>query len=228
MKKRKSFALKKSPLRAIPLGVAIIGGLASTALATRGFTGKDNYDTQISEKRRNVNQLIRDFSNLSTANLSAKVENPFQDIDTKFENPFEDMVGVDTTATDISNEQFQQSLATTLDRMQEMGMINAQQLANAKLKQEQNTRAILAQQVQQANILRAKGAADVQKMEAQAELQKAQGAFTAEQMRIQGAVDARNLQYQKTQGMLALEAGQLDSLRSAQIADKNWFERTFG
>ena len=244
MKKRTPLALKISPLKSnagllATAGTVLKGLVASPAFAPLavGYLAYSLMDMDGSQRRfRNdiresedrLDRFKTDFENLSTRNLYEKVENPYADIQTQFENVYEDMIGVDTTASDIATKEFQQNLATTLDRMQQLGIVNAQQLANASMKQSENTRAALAQQVRQADMLRAQGAANVQKMEQQAEFQQAQGAFAAEQMRLQGAVDARSLQYQKTQGLLALEAGELDSLRAAKQADRNFFEKLFG
>ena len=46
--------------------------------------------------------------------------------------------------------------------------------------------------------------------------------------RLQGAVDARNLEYQKTQGLMAIEAGELEAARANKQASRNWFNRVFG
>ena len=251
MKKRTPLALKISPLKiteavtaSSPGFLGAVGKSLTTLAASPYFAPiavgyfayslMDMYGSQrkfrddIREAEGRLDRFKTDFENLSTRNLYENVENPYADIQTQFENVYEDMIGVDTTATDIATKEFQQNLATTLDRMQQLGIVNAQQLANASMKQSENTRAALAQQVRQADMLRAQGAANVQKMEQQAEFQQAQGAFAAEQMRLQGAVDARSLQYQKTQGLMALEAGELDSLRAAKQADRNFFEKLFG
>ena len=48
------------------------------------------------------------------------------------------------------------------------------------------------------------------------------------EMQYQAASDARTLQFQKQQGILSLYAGQMQADREAEIADKNWGQRTFG
>jgi len=230
MKKKQSMALKKSPFR-LP-ALAIAGIVAGTGLIGgsiyRGYKTARNYRDKIRESEGRLDTLKGDFQDLSTDNIFKDVKNPYANIQTDFENVYEDMVGVDRTATDIATEAFNQQQANALQQMREMGMVNAQQIANAQLKQQQQVTATLAEQTRQADILRARGAAQVQQMERQAELQVAQGGFAAEQMRLQGAVDARNLEYQKTQGLLALEAGQLEGLRASKLANRGWFQRTFG
>ena len=238
MNKRQSIALRKSPFKYMPPQFFGFGGSEKSPGdyrfgddvfgLSRGYRRAVAYRDKIRESQAKLDTLKGDFENLSTENIFKDVENPYANIQTDFENVYEDMVGVDTTATDIATEAFNQQQANALQQMQEMGMVNAQQIANAQLKQQQQVTATLAQQTRQADILRAQGAAQVQQMERQAEMQVAQGGFAAEQMRLQGAVDARNLEYQKTQGLMALEAGQLDSLRAAKLANRGWFQRTFG
>lgn len=168
------------------------------------------------------------FGRLSTKNLYGKVQNPYADIDTEFENVYEDMIGVDTTGTDIATKEFQQNIATTLDQMRQMGVINVQELANAQQKQSAQTTATLGAQIREGQILQAQGAEKVQTQEKAAEMKMLEGAHMAEMTRIQGAVDARNLEYQKIQGLMALEAAELESKRANKTANRNWFERTFG
>mgnify|MGYP003112947646 FL=1 len=207
MNNKKSIALRRSPFR----------GPRSA-----------RYRVKIREAEDRMKGLISDFKDLDTSNLFADAKNPYENIQTDFENVYEDMVGVDTTATDQATEAFNQQQANVLEEMQKMGMVNAQQLANAQLKQQQQVTKELSEQTTRAQMMAAQGASQVQQMEFQAELQKAKGEFTAQQMRLQGAVDARNLEYQKQQGIMALEGGMLEGLRAAKINSRNWFQRTFG
>jgi hypothetical protein len=182
----------------------------------------------IEDAKISMTGLKERFGNLSTGNIYGGVLNPYRDTQTDFENVYEDMIGVDTTATDLATKEFQENLATTLDQMQKMGMVNVQELANASLKQSEQTRAGISAQTREADMLRAQGAEKVQAKEQQAELKIAEGAHMAEMTRLQGAADARNLEYQKTQGLMALEAGELESLRADRLARRNWFVRVFG
>ena len=75
--------------------------------------------------------------------------------------------------------------------------------------------------------MKAQGAERVQAMEREAEMKIAQGEWTAEQARIQGAVDARSLEYQKIQGLMSLEAGEIASQRQSESANRNWAQRTY-
>jgi len=192
------------------------------------YVNKAKYNDPIDRAKGNLDRLKGDFSKLSTGNIFAKVKNPYANLQTEFENVYEDMVGVDKVGADISTKEFHQNLATTLDKMQEMGMVNVQALANAAQEQQNQTRGVLSQQLRESQILRAQGAEKVQAKEQAAELKIAEGAHTAEMTRLQGAVDARNLEYQKTQGLMAIEAGELEAARANKQASRNWFNRVFG
>ena len=195
MKKRQSMALKKSPFKNIYAGGGIggtsgylvgakiggsVGGLPGAAVGAiaggligatigQGYATAKSYRDKILESEDRMDTLKGDFQDLSTDNIFRNVKNPYANIDPNFENVYEDMVGVDRTATDIATEAFNQQQANALQQMQEMGMINAQQIANAQLKQQQQVTATLAEQTRQADILRAQGAAQVQQMERQTE-----------------------------------------------------------
>ena len=189
---------------------------------------KEKFNKPIRDAQDALDVFKTKFQGLATSNIYANVQNPYANIETKFENVYEDMVGVDRVGTDIATREFQQNMATTLDKMQQMGMVNVQQLANAAQKQGETTRAVLSQQVRESDILRARGEAEVQAKEFAAELKVAEGEHTAEMTRLQGATDARNLEYQKIQGLMALEAAELEAARANKQANRNWFNRVFG
>ena len=217
---------QSSPLKNImPFVISVGGGGAGTAYST-AMSEDNNLKDRFGSKER-LRQLRDDFGGLSTGNLSAGIKNPYANVQTEFENVYEDAIGVDRTATDLATQEFQQNLSTTLSKMQEMGTISAQQLANASMRQSQQTRATLGGQIREGQMLAAKGAESVQQREQQAKMTQMQGAWMADQAIRQGAADARNLEYQKIQGLMALEAGELQSARQARIANKNWFQRVF-
>ena len=56
---------------------------------------------------------------------------------------------------------------------------------------------------------------------------KIEGGFKAQEMQLQGATDARNLEFQKQQGLLNFYAGQMQAATENEIADKSWSERTW-
>ena len=189
---------------------------------------KEKFNKPIRESEAELSRLKGEFADLSTANLYANVKNPYADIETEFENVYEDAIGVNMAGADLATKEFHQNLATTLQKMQEIGMVNAQQLASASLKQSQETRSLIGGQVRESEILAAQGEEKVQTREAAAEMKVAEGKHAAEMTRIQGAVDARNLEYQKTQGLMALEAAELEAARANKAANRNWFQRVFG
>ena len=185
-----------------------------------GWGGKDTADTS------SLDAYKGKFEKLDTSNLMKDVKNPYANIQTQFENVFEDLT-IDQRAAQFEKTMFQQSQATTLQKMQEMGMVNVQALSNAAQRQSMQSSASIGQQESANQKLRAQGASKVQDMERQAELQIAQGAWTADQAVRQGAMDARNLEYQKVQGLMSLEAGELQSQRQAKSANRNWGQRTY-
>jgi len=62
----------------------------------------------------------------------------------------------------------------------------------------------------------------------QASIATGQGAMQAQALQIQGATDARNLEFQKSQGLLSYYSGQKQADEQNKLADKSWLERTFG
>jgi len=129
----------------------------------------------------------------------------------------------------------------------------AQSLANAGANQARQASASIGQQESQNRALAAQQAASNQMASAQgaqsAEMARMQGAASQQQMVMQGAAaqqqmqlegaarqqDAvlagaqsqRELQYQKIQGLMALESGMAESAQASADANKNWFQRTF-
>ena len=164
------------------------------------------------------------FEQLTTKNLYADVKNPYADIQTNFENVYEDLT-INQKQFEAQQEMFRQSQATTLQKMQELGMVNVQALQNQA--QRQSKAADIGAQESRLEQMKAQGAERVQAMEREAEMKIAQGEWTAEQARIQGAVDARSLEYQKIQGLMSLEAGEIASQRQSESANRNWAQRTY-
>ena len=185
-----------------------------------GWGSKSKIDTSGLESRK------KDFEKLGTKNLYADVKNPYADIETNFENVYEDLT-INQKQFEAQQEMFRQSQATTLQKMQELGMVNVQALQNQAQRQSRQAAADIGAQESRLEQMRAQGAERVQAMEREAEMKIAQGEWTAEQARIQGAVDARSLEYQKIQGLMSLEAGEIASQRQSESANRNWVQRTF-
>jgi hypothetical protein len=202
----------------------------------------------IRTSRTELGTLKDEFAALKTGNLAADtqnfmagIKNPYANIQTQFENVYEDLT-VDQKAADLQNQQYQQSQANLLGKMQEMGMGGgggmAQIIANQNTQQASQTAAGFGQQESANQRLAAQGAGQVQSMEREAEMQVAKGAFDVdimgrqgEQQRqatiLQGAADSRSLEFQQKQGLMALTAGELESQRLDKQASKNWFQRVF-
>ena len=181
------------------------------------------------------------------------ITNMYGGISEDFANVYEEGQ-VATGAADYQRQMFQQSQADIMQNLQAAaggsGVAGlAQQMARMGQQQSQQIAADLQRQETAANIRRQGGAADVQRMEQEAQILKARGAGEAEIMRIQGedraelmrlqgedraeemrlagAADARSLQYQKVQGMLAMAAGEKEAAELAKQNDKSWLQRTF-
>ena len=190
------------------------------------------YRSKIRGAMRRLSELKHEFKTIEErkdyeeANLYANVKNPYARIQRQFENVYEDLP-VETKRFELEQQMFQRSQAQTLQRMQEMGMVNVQALAEAATQRSAQAAAQIGQQEAQNARMRAQGAAQVQEMERQAELQVAQGAFEAEKAKLQGLSDARSLEYQRIQGLMSLEAGELQSLRADKQANRNWGQRTY-
>jgi hypothetical protein len=190
-----------------------------------------------------------DFAEMPTTNLAEEmgitnvmegIKNPYANIQTQFENVYEDLT-IDQKAVEFQRGQFQQGQSNLLSKMQEMGMgggAMAQIIANQNTQQSAQTAGMIGQQESANQRLMAQGAGQVQQMEREAESQVAKGAFDVDVLArqgeekrqltmLQGAQDARSLQFQQLQGLMALTAGELESKRLEKQADKNWFQRTF-
>jgi len=198
---------------------------------------------------------------LGMTNPFAGMGNPLAGMQTEFENKFED-IGVDTKAAELAQKQFQQNQASQLEAMKTMGMTGGQVqgMANAALQQAATTRADIGGQEREGKIMSAKGAAQVQQMEADAKEKKMKAGFEVDKMIRQGQfdvdkligstqldidkttregqwktemairggeMDLQNLDLQKQQGLMALQAGLVEGTQASKQADKNWGQRTF-
>ena len=123
------------------------------------------------------------------------------------------------------------------------GMNQARQSSASIGQQESANQAMSAQQAGANQMASAQGAqaAEMAKMQGAANQQQMimQGASNQQQMQLEGASrqqDAilkgsqsqRELEYQKVQGLMSLEAGMAESSQASADANKSWFQRTFG
>jgi|TARA_Y100000310_G_C20692283_1_gene823126 hypothetical protein len=231
----------------------------------------------LADQQADLQTAIGDFGDFPTANAYAGLANPMQGlgagnrilgmqnpfagmgnplagIQTQFENKFED-IGVDTKAAELAQRQFQQNQASQLEAFKTMGMSGGQiqSMANASLQQAAQTRTDIGSQEREGKVMAAKGASQVQQMEAEAKEKKLKAGFDVDRMIRQGQfdvdkligateldidktqregewktqmsirggeMDLQNLNLQKEQGMLALQAGLLEGARGQYIARK--------
>ena len=130
--------------------------------------------------------------------------NPWQ----QAENVAEDLT-VNTQAAEFQAMNADQALAASLETMRETGggAGSAQAIANAALASQQGISASIAQQEQQNQIARARGAMEVQNLRLQGEediqtqrLEQTQGVLNMNQARMQAANQAKNLNQQRIAG----------------------------
>jgi len=197
-----------------------IGYRVSPLKGRWGWTSKDTSGADTTR----LDELKGEFTRYDMKNLYGDVKNPYADIQTNFENVYEDLT-INQKQFELQREFYQQSQATTLQKMQELGMVNVQALQNQAQTQAQTASATIGDQEAQNVRLKAQGASRVQAMEREAEMKIAQGAWTADQARRAGATDARNLELQKIQGLMAIEAGEIQSLRQAEAANRNFLQQ---
>ena len=103
----------------------------------------------------------------------------FQNLYSNLENPFEDL-RVSTEAAEFQSQQLQQSTATSLQKMQEMGMFNVQALANQQQLGAQKIAADIGSQEGRARELSIQGAREARQLETGAKMKVASGAYEAD------------------------------------------------
>ena len=221
---------RESAKKVLPF-VPGFAGLGAIKGASWLFGGGEKDDFGRDDAQADIDKYKGQLEGMSTENLYKDVESRYKDIQTDFENVYEESQ-VATGAADYERQMFQQSQADTMQQLRGSaggsGVAGlAQQMANMGAQQSQRIAAGLQQQEMQANIRKQRGAEQVQTKEQQAELMKIQFEDKAEGMRLAGAADARNLEYQKVQGMLAMAAGEKEAAMLAEQQDKSWWERTF-
>ena len=147
----------------------------------------------------------QEFKNLSTENLWGGYENQMRNL----ENVYED-VTIPQEAYNLKRRQREQSLATSLQAFKESGFGagGAQLIANTAQRGAAEDTAQISENIYKNELLGAGEASRLQILEAQGETE-------AQKMRIQGAVDSRNLGFQKQQALMSLTAGEMASIREA-------------
>ena len=195
---------KASPFKLAPLvwaGIAIAGtGLVGGAISA--YSGSGKRKDEFGEAQAALQTQLTDFKGLDTSNLYADAVNPY----TNMENTYEDLTVNTRQAQFIANQQAQ----NRANIMQGLGgaagasgtAALAQVMANQASVDSAKASATIGLQESQNQLAAAKGAGQVQQMERY-------GTAMQQQMQLQGAADARNLEYQKTQGLLAAATGRM-------------------
>jgi len=196
----------------IAAGVGALG-LGISALSGLGGAGKARRD-EADAARTNLNQQLDAFGELDTSNLYAGYENTYANM----ENTYEDLT-VNQQQAQFMAQQTQQQQASIMQGLSGAAGASgvgglAQAMANQGQLATQRASASIGLQEQQNQLASAKGAAKVQYYERA-------GAAAAQAAQFQGAADARNLEYQKTQGLLAAATGRMTAANTAIENAKN-------
>jgi len=210
---------KVSPAKFLGAAVGVIGGVAN--LIGGNKAGKAAARQQRIAQAE-LNKQKKAFEGLDTSNLMANVTNPYANIQTNYENVYEDL----TVNQQQAQFQAQQGAQQRSDILQNMrgaaggsGIAAlAQSMANQGQLAAQQQSASIGQQEARNQALMARGAGAEQTAEAQAQQTIAMGEQQAETSRLQGAAAARGLEYEKTQGLMGLASGQLESANAAKAA----------
>jgi len=153
------------------------------------------------------------YGALDTSNLYAGAKNQFAGM----ENTMEDLT-VNQQQAQFEAEQGAQNRANIMQNMQgAAGGSGIASLAQAMANQGQNAArqasASIGQQESRNQQMSAQAAGQIQ-------MQERQGEATAEGLRLGGASDARGLEYQKTEGLMGMAAGELSASNAAVAAAK--------
>ena len=199
---------KASPLKnplligAIIMGAGAIGGSIS---ASSGGKGRKQ---EAKDARLDLGNQLDAFGNLDTSNLYAGATNKFANM----ENTYEDLT-VNQKQAEFQAQQTAQQQASIMQGLSgaagSSGVAGlAQAMANQGTLATQKASASIGLQESQNQIASAKGAGKVQYYERA-------GAAATQAAKLDGAADARNLEYQKTQGLLAAATGRMTAANQA-------------
>jgi len=210
---------KVSPAKFLGAAVGVIGGVAN-------IIGGNKAGKAAARQQRiaqaELNKQKKAFEGLDTSNLMAGVTNKYANIQTNYENVYEDL----TVNQQQAQFQAQQGAQQRSDILQNMrgaaggsGIAAlAQSMANQGQLAAQQQSASIGQQEARNQALMAQGAGAEQMAEAKAQQTIAMGEQQAETARLQGAAAARGLEYEKSQGLIGLASGQLQSANEAKAA----------
>ena len=186
--------------------LAVAGGAARLGVSLAGRRNRINEQkAAIAEQAK----MKKEYENIDTSNLAAGFKNPYQNL----ENTFEDLT-VNQQQAQFESQQFQQSQANIMQNLQGAaggsGIAGlAQTLANQGILNAQRSSASIGMQESQNQRMAAQQAARNQAMEAGGEM-------TAQQIRLQGAAQARSLEYDKTSTLFGMSQQRLASANEAR------------
>jgi len=192
---------------------AAVGGVASLAKLGMSLTGMGKRRDEQRDARKEMQKMKDRYEKLDTSNLYANVSNQFENM----ENAFEDLT-VNRQQAEFERNMAQQQQANIMQQMSgaagASGIASlAQAMANQGLIQAQRAGASIGAQEAQIGIRRAAEASRLQTLERR-------GEQIAETQRLQGAEEARGLEYQKTGTMFGMSqqryAGANEAIRMAK------------
>ena len=177
----------------------IIGGIGANKRAKRAQR----------EARAELNKQKAAYRGLDTSNLAVNLQNPYGNIQTDFENTFEDLT-VNQQQAQFMAQQGAQQRSNIMESMRgAAGGSGIAALAPIGQQEAANQRAM------------AQGAAREQSMEAAAQTQIAQGQATVDAQKLQGAADARSLEYDKTTNLLGMASGEMQAANEQREAARS-------
>ena len=203
------------------IGSAITGVAGGLVNYFGGRKARNEAEEQRKKAQGLLNEQVAAYQDLDTSNIYANVRNPYAGMETEFENVYEDLT-VNQQQARFMAEQGAQQRANIMQNLSGAAggsgiAALAQTMANQGQLATQQASASIGQQEAANQMAAARGAASVQQMEAARAQQILAGEAQAEKTRLAGEEAARGLEYQKTQSMMELRAGQLQSAVDAKL-----------
>ena len=193
----------------------IIGGIGANKRARRAQR----------EARAELNKQRAAYTGLDTSNLAVNLQNPYGNIQTEFENTFEDLT-VNQQQAQFMAQQGAQQRSNIMESMRGAAggsgiAALAQTMANQGQLATQQASASIGQQEAANQRVMAQGAANVQAQEAAAQTQIAQGQAAVDAQKLQGAADARSLEYDKATNLLSMASGEMQAANEQREAARS-------
>lgn len=203
---------KRSPLKLpiLPLAIMAAGAIGGGISAYGGAGGRRR---AVNNARAGLDSRLSQFEKLDDSNLYSNIQNPYANL----QNTYEDLT-VNQKQAQFQQQQFAQSQANVMQGLQGAAGASgiaglAQSMVNQAALQGQRMSASIGMQEARNQQLAAQGAARVQQLDASGQMQQ-------QQLIARGATQARNLQYQKSQALVAAATGRLDAANQAVEAAK--------